>query len=63
MHKKSKMGVYSIHPSEWGERPCFYSKKEAQTPGGRICQVWGGFGGWENHGRKFEFMGGEASTS
>ena len=51
-----------MHPPDWGAKPCFYSKKEAQTPRGWICQVWDGFGGWHNGGRRFEFMGRKSTT-
>ena len=57
------MGIGSIHPPKWGRKPRLYNKNEAQTPWGRIFQVWGGFGGWEKGGRRFEFMGEYASTS
>ena len=50
--------INKISSLKWGRKPCFYSKNGAQIPRGRIFQVWGGFGGWDNGGRSFEFMGG-----
>ena len=41
-NKKYKRFLASILNN--GGKPCFYSKKEAQTPRGRIWQVWGVLG-------------------